>query len=306
MPHTFRSLQAGDLDALRQIQQRYVQANPGVAAPPVEMYLSPYFGEGQRVRVALDEAGNLAAYAPFFPQAEVAWVEIRAEGQQADAARGVLWDWLVEQARAGGQRWLNFQYLPCETANTAYVEERGARRAYSIYNMLCPLQGALPDCALPDGYTLRRWRMDSLAEQQVYLAARNACFPEAPTRLEEWQFFANSPYWAQGSNVAAFSHSELVADQLAKGELVASVLVFWEPGSPVGSTEYVFTLPEHRGKGLSRALLAEGMRYLQEHGLESAALEVKAENETALRLYLSLGYTVVRESRVYQYQVKPV
>jgi ribosomal protein S18 acetylase RimI-like enzyme len=41
------------------------------------------------------------------------------------------------------------------------------------------------------------------------------------------------------------------------------------------------------------------MEYLREHGLDEAHLEVRAANQGALRLYLDLGYEVLRESRFY-------
>jgi len=37
----------------------------------------------------------------------------------------------------------------------------------------------------------------------------------------------------------------------AAEQLAASALVFCEPGSPAGATEYVFTLTEYRGRGLA-------------------------------------------------------
>ncbi|MEW5870048.1 MAG: GNAT family N-acetyltransferase [Chloroflexota bacterium] len=141
---------------------------------------------------------------------------------------------------------------------------------------------AIPALPMPEGFSLHRWRMESEAEQRQYLKGRNACFPEAPTSLEEWQYFAHSPYWEQEINMAAF-----VGEHLA-----ASVLVYWQPGSPTGSTEHVFTLPRYRGHRLSRVLLAEALGYLKSHGLQYASLEVKAENNAALGSYIGMGYKV--------------
>ena len=99
----------------------------------------------------------------------------------------------------------------------------------------------IPEPIVPVGFSIRRWRMESEAEQRQYLEGRNACFPEAPTSLDKWRYFASTPLWERGTNMAAFA-----ADQLA-----ASVLVFWQPGSPTGFTEYVFTLAGYRGHGLA-------------------------------------------------------
>ena len=241
---------------------------------------------------AFDEGGCLARYAPYFAQGEHAWVEVMALPglERAAEVKAALWAWIVEQARQGGQQRLCFQYYPNEDAAIAFVEAQGGQRRYSIFNMRRDLALAIPALSMPEGFALRCWRMESEPEQRQYLEGRNDCFPEAPTSLEEWQFFAGSPYWEQGVNMAAF----------AGEKLAASVLVYWLPDSPVGSTEYVFTLPDYRGHGLARALLAEAMGYLKAHGLQFAALEVKAENRAALGVYTGMGYEVEAETRVYE------
>ena len=38
-----------------------------------------------------------------------------------------------------------------------------------------------------------------------------------------------------------------------------------------GYTEDIFVRPAWRGKGIARAAIAEGMRYLQEHGRQRSA-----------------------------------
>ena len=137
--------------------------------------------------------------------------------------------------------------------------------------------------------TLLQWRIESEAEQRQYLAGCNTCFPEAPTSLKEWQYYVRTPLQGQGINIAAF----------AGEQLAASVLVFWPPGSPAGSTEYVFTLAEYRGLGLARVLIAEALSYLKAHGLQYASLEVKAENRAALGVYTGLGYEIESKTKVY-------
>jgi ribosomal protein S18 acetylase RimI-like enzyme len=210
--------------------------------------------------------------------------------------KSALWAWLVEQARRGGQRRLCFQYYPNEEAAIQFAVEQGGEYRYSIFTMRRDLSLPIPAPIVPAGFSMRRWRMESEAEQRQYLEGRNACFPEAPTSLEEWQYFARTPLWKNGTNMAAFAGSHLAA----------SVLVFWQPGSPTGSTEYVFTQARYRGHGLARTLLAEGLSYLKAHGLKFASLEVKAENRAALEVYMGLGYEVDGETRVYEVAIASV
>ena len=295
MAFTVRAFSEADIDALNLLLQTYTQQYPPRTSPPAQFYLSPYFEGGQKVLCTFDEGGRLAGYAPYFAQGEHAWVEVMALPglERAAEVKAALWAWIIEQARLGGQQRLLFQYYPNEDAAICFAEQQGGRYCYSIFNMRRDLSLAIPALPMPGGFTLRRWRMESESEQRQYLEGRNACFPEAPTSLEEWQYFTRTSLWEQGINMAAF------ADE----RLAASVLVYWLPDSPVGSTEYVFTMADYRGYGLARVLLAEALGYLKEHGLQHAALEVKAENRAALGVYTGMGYAVEAETKVYEVEV---
>ena len=151
------------------------------------------------------------------------------------------------------------------------------------------------DPASIESIVIRPWKMESEAEQEMYVQVRNQCFPEAPTALGEWQYFMMSPMWAVGTTFAAFQDEQLVGN----------TAVFWnevenaQTERKIGYTEYIFVHPDWRGKNIARALITHGLNYLKEHGLEKAHLEVKAHNQNALRLYRGLGFEVIRESRFY-------
>lgn len=63
-------------------------------------------------------------------------------------------------------------------------------------------------------------------------------------------------------------------------------------GRPLGEVYVVGIIPEAQGLGLGRALTAVGINYLLEQGVESVILYVDAENEPAVKLYRSLGFTL--------------
>lgn len=62
----------------------------------------------------------------------------------------------------------------------------------------------------------------------------------------------------------------------------------------VGSIQNVGVLPEHRGTGLGRALVAKSLLGFRQLGMSYARLEVTAANQPAVRLYESLGFCVTR------------
>lgn len=60
----------------------------------------------------------------------------------------------------------------------------------------------------------------------------------------------------------------------------------------VGAVQNVGVVPEHRGQGLGQCLLQQAINGFLRCGMDTAALEVTAENETAVRLYLRMGFDV--------------
>jgi mycothiol synthase len=58
--------------------------------------------------------------------------------------------------------------------------------------------------------------------------------------------------------------------------------------------------PDHQGEGLGRALVEAGVARLVERGIHSAHLYVEGDNEAALRLYRSFGFTEASVDIQYQ------
>jgi hypothetical protein len=63
----------------------------------------------------------------------------------------------------------------------------------------------------------------------------------------------------------------------------------------LGAIQNVGIVPPWRGRGIGRALLLQALAGMYQTGLGRAILEVTAQNESAIRLYRSLGF---RRSRV--------
>ena len=154
------------------------------------------------------------------------------------------------------------------------------------YVMRRDLTDPLLELALPENVTVRRWRMETQAEQDAYIAAFNRCFPTHPKSREDMQFFMQSPGWSVGTAIAAFDTDD---------NLIASVLSYWNPETRHGITDDVFVLPEWRGRGLAKYLVNAGLAYQREHGLPQAILEVLASNPPALSVYRATGHTIINE-----------
>ena len=75
---------------------------------------------------------------------------------------------------------------------------------------------------------------------------------------------------------------------------VAGVHVF-SPAWRVAALGNVATLPAQRGRGLARRACAALCRLLLEQGIESVALNVRADNAPALQAYRRLGFEPVAD-----------
>ncbi len=310
-----RTLTPADLPQIVGLQQVYASRYPGAPVIPGEYYLSPAFHEGQDVFCAFDHAPDgerLVAYAPVYAQivqdgpAELPhrlWTEVKAHPDllDPDPLKEQLLEQVTRRSRElvqpfpGRAARLIFDYRTTELPAIRFVLTHGFAYTESVFYLRRDLNAPLPEVSKPEGIHIRRWRMGSELEQTAYVAARNECFPEAPIQMDEWRYYMQSPQWAVGVMIGAFSGVDLVG----------AVNVYWDDeknrqiGRMIGSTEDIFVRAPWRGKGIARAAIVEGMRYLIEHGLEEAHLCVLAQNQNALGLYKGLGYQVMQESRFY-------
>ncbi len=60
---------------------------------------------------------------------------------------------------------------------------------------------------------------------------------------------------------------------------------------PIGEVYVVGVDPDHQGRGLGRSITLAGLHWLRSRGLPQAMLYVEADNEPALAVYRSLGFT---------------
>ena len=70
--------------------------------------------------------------------------------------------------------------------------------------------------------------------------------------------------------------------------------------SPVLGEIYVIAVhPRFSGKGFGRALTIAGLTHLQRAGISTGMLHVDADNERAVKLYKSLGFTITNQQRAF-------
>ena len=179
-----------------------------------------------------------------------------------------------------------------QQADIAFLEQHGFARYDSMYVMQRTASDPIAEILVPAELTLRNWKLSSELEQQQYLHAYNQGFPDNPKTLATLKFLLDSPMWradlptAGGMALAAFDQNE---------ELVASILVYPSEDGFYSITDDVFVLPAWRGRGITKALIAEGLRYAQAQSFAKIRLEVKQSNQPAIAVYRAMGYETINQ-----------
>jgi ribosomal-protein-alanine N-acetyltransferase len=118
-------------------------------------------------------------------------------------------------------------------------------------------------------------RADLLAIHRI----EQAVFPQP------WPFSALESYLGE----AGFLVAETDADEpTVVGYVIADTVP--NHGTPLGHVKDLAVRPDYRREGVATALLKRALSLLESVGVESAKLEVRADNEGALRLYRRFGF----------------
>jgi len=83
------------------------------------------------------------------------------------------------------------------------------------------------------------------------------------------------------------------------GEVIGDAVVLFRSGFRSARLYSMIVSPEHRGRGVARALLAEAEAAARERGSVSLRLEVREDNRPAIALYESEGYEAVGAAPAY-------
>ena len=154
----------------------------------------------------------------------------------------------------------------------------------------------LPEPVLPEGLTLRAFVPGR--DEDAWLAANRAAFAHHPEQgslgradlearmAEDWFDPAGFLLAVDAQDRIAGFHwtkiHEPAIHQTASGS---------DAHGALGEVYVVGVVPGAQGTGLGRALTLAGIRHLLGQGIHAVMLYVDADNEPAVRLYRSLGFT---------------
>jgi ribosomal protein S18 acetylase RimI-like enzyme len=207
------------------------------------------------------------------PEAYPWLVDLVSMDEWAEAVRN------PRQPRTGDGSWLTVTALETDGGRVAALEQRGYRRTgHHAPQYRLDLRGKLPAPRLPAGISVRHLEEPELEER-------------AATHRDAWvgSTFSAERLRELRASPAYDPELDLVVDA-GDGTFAACCICWADAASGIGNFEPVGTRPAWRGKGLTTALVHEGLRRLKAKGMHTARVETAGFNAPAQALYEGCGF----------------
>jgi GNAT superfamily N-acetyltransferase len=165
------------------------------------------------------------------------------------------------------------------------AEERGyaVTDEWGIAWLARPGRWPIPEPAVPDGYVMRQ-TLPGAADDEAIAVLLNAAFGRTFHHADEHRAFAaNAPSFRRDLDLVAVAPD---------GSLAAYAAVCWDGANRHAVFEPVCTHPDHRQRGVARALMLEGMRRARDLGAATIGVET-GDLDPANALYGSLPFAEV-------------
>lgn len=247
-------------------------------------YLDPDFEQ----RIFLyEENGQVQGWVLFSPRFKALDVFVLPDLVLSEL-RLKLFSWaeerLSQQVRASGGKTICTMWVSeRDAALIRHLEGHGfARSEGTMMAMRQPLEGELPEPALPAGFHLRH--VTGEAEAPLRAAASHAAFESSKT-IEAY----TSGYVRWMRSPAYVPEQDIVAEA-PDGSFAAFCFCWLDDVNRVGYFEPVGTHPGFQKKGLARAVIYEGLRLMKARGMKTAGVCVESDNPAAIKLYESTGF----------------
>jgi mycothiol synthase len=148
----------------------------------------------------------------------------------------------------------------------------------------------IPDVALADGYKIRSLRPGEMDDCAGWAAVIGAVFAHANPSAEDIARFQMSP---------SYRHDLHLVAEAEDGSFAAFAGLTIDTMNQVAEFEPVGTHPDHRKKGLGKALMVEGLRRLKKMDVHTVYVGT-GDMIPANKLYESIGFTEHHKSHTWR------
>jgi mycothiol synthase len=280
-----------EADAVRRLVTAASDAD-GVTPLSEHVMLHLRYGGDERVRnlLAWDDV-DLVGYGHLDVTDEVAGASaelvVHPEHRRHGVGRALVQALVADSPDGRLRLWAHGQH----PGATALAEDAGFEQSRALWQMRRSLLSPIPAPTLPDGVSVRPFRVG--ADEETWTALNNRAFDGHPEQsgwsVEEVRVREREPWFDPAGFFLAEKDGELVGFHWTKvhGGADADDSHGHEP---IGEVYVVGVDPAMQGTGLGRALTVLGLRHLRAGGLTQAMLYVDESNRAAIRLYESLGF----------------
>ncbi|MBA3826391.1 MAG: GNAT family N-acetyltransferase [Ktedonobacterales bacterium] len=233
--------------------------------------------------------GNLEALLLFSAFRSSSWGLLVHPHQRDAGFEAALVEWAEQHLRqlltvsGSAKEWITTEVMNCDTLRRDVLVSRGyvADPAPAFFVTTRALQGEIPGSVLPDGFSMRAVAGDH--EADAVQAVHASAFAR-PWQPGEYLQVMRSPTF----------HRERELVVVAPDGRFAAFLVYWlDPISKSGLFEPVGCHRDFQRRGLTKALMYEGLRRIAAQGMTMAMVvhEAPDDNPAAAALYRSVGFT---------------
>lgn len=140
----------------------------------------------------------------------------------------------------------------------------------------------LPAIPLPAGFTVQG--VSNAEDGRLRAHVTHGAF----SSNDDWEKYAAA--YAQFTGAAVYEGERDLFVRSPDGRGAAACTIWFDPVNGVGLFEPVGTHPDFQGKGLGKAVMAEGLRRMKAAGMKRAIVGFDPTNVAALALYTSMGF----------------
>jgi mycothiol synthase len=258
------------------------------------MYEDSVSNPAGRIHIWEGDQGDVLGFAWLYPPAAVELnVNPRHRGD-ADLLTAML-TWADGRRRAvvGGDppKPLTTSALADDEVTASHLSALGFARTDDppLLFFTRPLTDPIPTSVLPDGFSVRPLVGEAEYEERVALH-REVWRPSRVT-VDAYRRLRTAAGYDPELDLAAVAPD---------GTFAAYAILWFDAENRTGEFEPVGARPAYRGRGLTKAVLFEGMRRLRARGADLAIVYTPESNEPARRLYETVGFRVVNRWQYWQ------
>jgi ribosomal protein S18 acetylase RimI-like enzyme len=228
----------------------------------------------------------------FFDENELrgfAWLDTPAGGEilchpKADQTEvePQLLSWLERESHARNRTHLSVGCLDSDHQRISILQSRGYRRKSGCYpHMSVALDAPNPAPDLPDQYAIDRLQPSDLA---ALARTISLTFGTKPKPESTYVAMCAGEFYSEDLGLVARS---------PEGEIAGFGVAWLDARSRAGLLEPVGCHPEHRRRGIARAVVLALLRRLALMGARTAVVYPNGDNDAAVSLYERCGFATV-------------